>query len=48
MQCPTVIPCIRKILNNYGRDWLARVEKGEQLMDIGYSGNVVWKERPDD
>ena len=45
MQCPTVIPCIRKTLNNHGRDGLALVEKDGKLMYIDHSGAVVWEEQ---
>ena len=45
MQCPTVISCIRKTLNNHGRDGLALVEMDSKLMHIDHSGAVVWEER---
>ena len=44
-QCPTVIPCIQKILSNYGRAEFAFVAKGGKLMYIDHSGAVVWEEK---
>ena len=44
-QCPIVIHCIRKTLNNYGCDSLALVEKDGKLMYIDHSGAVVWEEK---
>ena len=44
-QCPTVIPCIQKILSNYRRDELDLVAKGGKLMYIDHSGAVVREER---
>lgn len=44
-RCPTVIPCIQKILSNFGRNELALVAKDGKLMYIDYNGVVVWEER---
>ena len=45
MQCPTVIPCIRKTLNNDRCDGPAWMEKDSELMYIDHSGAVVWEKR---
>ena len=44
-QCPTVIPCILKILSNFGCNELALVAKDGKMMNIDHSGAVVWEER---